>query len=98
MIEAELDKSRGPASLLVQNGTLNVGDSIVVGNTYGRIRAMVNDLGQRIKSRPSTPVEITGINDVPLAVIASLSSKTKNKHVALVKRVMKQALSNNVKK
>ena len=77
MIEAELDKSRGPASLLVQNGTLNVGDSIVVGNTYGRIRAMVNDLGQRIKSRPSTPVEITGINDVPLAVIASLSSKTK---------------------
>ena len=87
------------ASLLVQNGTLNVGDSIVVGNTYGRIRAMVNDLGQRIKSAgPSTPVEITGINDVPLVVIASLSSKTKNKHVALVKRVMKQALSNNVKK
>ncbi|MDU0996970.1 MAG: translation initiation factor IF-2, partial [Staphylococcus lugdunensis] len=51
VIEAELDKSRGPsASLLVQNGTLNVGDAIVVGNTYGRIRAMVNDLGQRIKS------------------------------------------------
>ncbi|HDG7347030.1 TPA: translation initiation factor IF-2, partial [Staphylococcus aureus] len=50
VIEAELDKSRGPsASLLVQNGTLNVGDAIVVGNTYGRIRAMVNDLGQRIK-------------------------------------------------
>ena len=69
VIEAELDKSRGPAaSLLIQNGTLNVGDSIVVGNTYGRIRAMVNDLGKRIKSAgPSTPVEITGINDVPLA-------------------------------
>ncbi|EHJ07739.1 translation initiation factor IF-2 [Staphylococcus simiae] len=69
VIEAELDKSRGPsASLLVQNGTLNVGDSIVVGNTYGRIRAMVNDLGQRIKTAgPSTPVEITGINDVPQA-------------------------------
>lgn len=69
VIEAELDKSRAPAaSLLVQNGTLNVGDSIVVGNTYGRIRAMVNDLGKRIKSAgPSTPVEITGINDVPLA-------------------------------
>ena len=68
-IEAELDKSRGPAaSLLVRNGTLNVGDAIVVGNTYGRIRAMVNDLGKRIKSAgPSTPVEITGINDVPLA-------------------------------
>ncbi|WP_049364660.1 translation initiation factor IF-2 [Staphylococcus epidermidis] len=69
VIEAELDKSRGPAaSLLVQNGTLNVGDAIVVGNTYGRIRAMVNDLGKRIKSAgPSTPVEITGINDVPPA-------------------------------
>ena len=69
VIEAELDKSRGPsASLLVQNGTLHVGDSLVVGNTYGRIRAMVNDLGQRIKEAgPSTPVEITGINDVPQA-------------------------------
>ncbi|WP_253345301.1 translation initiation factor IF-2 [Staphylococcus equorum] len=69
VIEAELDKSRGPsASLLVQNGTLNVGDSLVVGNTYGRIRAMVNDLGQRIKTAgPSTPVEITGIHDVPKA-------------------------------
>ncbi|EKS25984.1 translation initiation factor IF-2 [Staphylococcus simulans ACS-120-V-Sch1] len=69
VIEAELDKSRGPAaSLLVQNGTLHVGDAIVVGNTFGRIRAMVNDLGQRIKSAgPSTPVEITGINNVPQA-------------------------------
>lgn len=69
VIEAELDKSRGPAaSLLVQNGTLHVGDSIVVGNTYGRVRAMVNDLGQRIKTAgPYTPVEITGINDVPQA-------------------------------
>ncbi|MCE4956738.1 translation initiation factor IF-2 [Macrococcoides caseolyticum] len=69
VIEAELDKSRGPAaSLLVQDGTLEVGDSIVVGNTFGRVRAMVNDLGKRIKSAgPSTPVEITGLQDVPLA-------------------------------
>ena len=69
VIEAELDKSRGPAaSLLVQDGTLEVGDSIVVGNTYGRVRAMVNDLGKRIKTAsPSTPVEITGLQDVPLA-------------------------------
>ena len=79
VIEAELDKSRGPAaSLLVQNGTLHVGDSIVVGNTYGRVRAMVNDLGQRIKTAgPSTPVEITGINDVLKQVTASLFSKMK---------------------
>ena len=83
VIEAELDKSRGPAaSLLVQNGTLNVGDPVVVGNTYGRIRAMVNDLGQRIKTAgPSTPVEITGINDVPQVGIDSLYLKMKNKHV-----------------
>ncbi|UOQ47834.1 translation initiation factor IF-2 [Gracilibacillus caseinilyticus] len=69
VIEAQLDKGRGSvASLLVQNGTLRVGDPIVVGNTFGRVRAMVNDLGKRIKSAgPSTPVEITGLNDVPLA-------------------------------
>ncbi|GGD97058.1 translation initiation factor IF-2 [Jeotgalicoccus aerolatus] len=69
VIDAELDKSRGPAaSLLVQHGTLNVGDSIVVGSTYGKVRAMVSDMGQRIKSAgPSVPVEITGINDVPEA-------------------------------
>ncbi|MCK1975459.1 translation initiation factor IF-2 [Jeotgalicoccus huakuii] len=69
VIDAELDKSRGPAaSLLVQHGTLKVGDSIVVGSTYGKVRAMVSDTGQRIKSAgPSVPVEITGINDVPEA-------------------------------
>ncbi|WP_332849171.1 translation initiation factor IF-2 [Bacillus sp. FJAT-42315] len=69
VIEAELDKGRGSvATLLVQNGTLNVGDPIVVGNTFGRVRAMVNDLGRRVKvAGPSTPVEITGLNDVPLA-------------------------------
>ncbi|MFS0561168.1 translation initiation factor IF-2 [Terribacillus sp. 179-K 1B1 HS] len=69
VIEAQLDKGRGPvATLLVQNGTLNVGDSIVVGNAYGRVRAMVNDLGRRVKiAPPSTPVEITGLNVVPNA-------------------------------
>ncbi|MYL33185.1 translation initiation factor IF-2 [Pontibacillus yanchengensis] len=69
VIEAELDKGRGSvATLLVQNGTLNVGDAIVVGNTFGRIRAMVNDLGKRVKTAPpSTPVEITGLNGVPNA-------------------------------
>ncbi|WP_299090147.1 translation initiation factor IF-2 [uncultured Metabacillus sp.] len=69
VIEAQLDKGRGSvATLLVQNGTLRVGDPIVVGNTYGRVRAMVNDIGRRVKeAAPSTPVEITGLNDVPLA-------------------------------
>ena len=69
VIEAQLDKGRGSvATLLVQNGTLRVGDPIVVGNTFGRVRAMVNDLGRRVKEAgPSTPVEITGLNDVPNA-------------------------------
>ncbi len=69
VIEAQLDKGRGSvATLLVQNGTLRVGDPIVVGNTFGRVRAMVNDLGRRVKEAgPSTPVEITGLNDVPQA-------------------------------
>ncbi|WLR43504.1 translation initiation factor IF-2 [Bacillus carboniphilus] len=69
VIEAELDKGRGPvATLLVQNGTLKVGQPLVVGNTFGRVRAMVNDLGRRVKeAAPSTPVEITGLNDVPQA-------------------------------
>src|SRR5690625_3282960 len=69
VVDAELDRGRGVvASLLVQEGTLSVGNSIVVGNTYGRVRAMVDDLGKRItKAGPSTPVEITGLNNVPLA-------------------------------
>lgn len=69
VIEAELDKGRGPvATVLVQKGTLHVGDSIAIGNTYGRVRAMVDDKGRRVKTAgPSTPVEILGLNDVPFA-------------------------------
>ncbi|MDQ8247395.1 translation initiation factor IF-2 [Enterococcus faecium] len=69
VIEARLDKGKGPVStLLVQGGTLHVGDPIVVGNTYGRVRVMTNDLGRRDKEvGPATPVEITGLNDVPQA-------------------------------
>ena len=69
VIEASLDKGRGAvATLLVQDGTLHVGDPIVVGNTYGRVRAMVSDIGRRVKEAgPSTPVEITGLSDVPQA-------------------------------
>lgn len=67
VIEARLDKGRGPiATVLVQNGTLNVGDIIVAGTTVGRVRAMMNDKGQRVKNAgPSVPVEITGLDDVP---------------------------------
>ena len=69
VIEARLDKGKGPvATLLVQQGTMRVGDPIVVGNTYGRVRVMTNDIGRREKSAgPATPVEITGLNDVPQA-------------------------------
>jgi len=69
VIESELDKGRGPvATLLVQKGTLNVGDSILVGSTYGRIRAMFDDKGKKIKSAgPSIPVEILGLSEVPQA-------------------------------
>ncbi|WP_024614726.1 translation initiation factor IF-2 [Clostridium sp. Ade.TY] len=69
VIEAKLDKGRGAvASLLVQNGTLHVGDSILVGSTYGRIRAMFDDTGKNIKSAgPSIPVEILGLSEVPAA-------------------------------
>lgn len=69
VIEARLDKGKGAiATLLVQQGTLHVQDPIVVGNTFGRVRAMVNDLGRRVKvAEPSTPVSITGLNEVPMA-------------------------------
>ena len=69
IIEARLDKGRGPvATVLVKNGTLRVGDTIVAGTAYGRVRAMVNDVGERVKSAgPSDPVEVIGFNDVPEA-------------------------------
>ena len=69
VIEAKLDKGRGPVTtLLVQNCTLKQSDSIVVGSCYGKIRKMTNDLGQEIKeAKPSTPVEIIGLNDLPVA-------------------------------
>ena len=69
VIEAKLDRGRGPvATLLVQNGTLKTGDTVVVGTCFGRIRKMVNDSGLEIKKAgPSTPVEIIGLNDVPVA-------------------------------
>ncbi len=69
VIEAELDKGKGAvARILVQHGTLKIGDAIVIGNAFGRIRAMVNDKGRRVKeATPSTPIEITGLTEVPKA-------------------------------
>ncbi len=79
IIEAELDKGRGPvATVLVQSGTLRIGDSIVAGTTYGKVRAMVNDRGDNVKKAgPSVPVEVLGFNDVPAAgdLLAVLDEK-----------------------
>ncbi len=69
IIEAELDKGRGPvATMLVQHGTLSVGDALVAGNVFGKVRAMINDRGRRVKkATPSTPVSVLGLGDVPSA-------------------------------
>ena len=79
VLEAKLDKGRGPvATVLVQNGTLRIGDSVVCGTTYGKVRAMVNDRGENVKKAgPSVPVEILGLNDVPEAgdILAVLEEK-----------------------
>ena len=79
IIEAQLDKGRGPvATVLVQNGTLRIGDSIVAGTTYGKVRAMMNERGDNLKKAgPSVPVEVLGLNDVPAAgdILAALDEK-----------------------
>ena len=79
IVEAKLDKGRGPvATVLVQNVTLRIGDSVVCGTTYGKVRAMVNDRGENVKKAgPSVPVEILGLNDVPEAgdILAVLEEK-----------------------
>ena len=79
IIEAQLDKGRGPvATVLVQNGTLRIGDSIVAGTTHGKVRAMINDRGDSVKKAgPSVPVEVLGLNDVPAAgdILAALDEK-----------------------
>ena len=79
IIEAQLDKGRGPvATVLVQSGTLRIGDSIVAGTTYGKVRAMLNDRGENVKKAgPSVPVEVLGLNDVPAAgdELAALEEK-----------------------
>ena len=80
IIEAQLDRGRGAvATVLVQKGTLRIGDHIVAGTTYGRVRAMINDRGDNVKKAgPSVPVEVLGLNDVPAAgdILAALDEKT----------------------
>ncbi len=95
VIEAKLDKGRGPvATLLVQRGTLHSGDSLVVGTCYGRIRKMTNDKGQEIKAaEPSCPVEIIGLSDVPRAgdVFMAYANYKKAQEIAQ-ERLTKQIL------
>lgn len=80
IVEAELDKGKGPiATVLVQNGTLRIGDSIIAGTAYGKVRAMTNDRGEKVKKAgPSTPVEVVGLSDVPMAgdILAAVDERT----------------------
>ncbi len=94
VIEAKLDKGRGPVTtLLVQNGTLHTGDAVVVGTAFGRVRKMTDDRGREIKEAlPSTPVEIIGLNDVPIAgdIFKAFDSEKKARQIAetrLTKRI-----------
>ena len=103
VIEARLDKTKGPiASMLVQRGTLDVGDTIVVGSSIGRIRAMKNDKGQRVKKAgPSTPVEIMGLTEVPESgeVFYEVKDEKMAKHlIERRKRAQREKSINNMKK
>ena len=94
VIEARLDKGRGPiATILVQNGTLNTGDTIVAGTAFGRVRAMTNDKGERIKKAgPSVPVEITGLDTVPTGgdTVNAVSNEKLAKQLVEQRRTIKK--------
>ena len=94
VVEGRLDKGRGPvATLLVQNGTLRAGDPIVVGTAFGRVRQMLGDHGKELKEAgPSTPVEITGLNDVPVAGDKFMAFETEKmaRHVGEERQKVKQ--------
>ena len=95
IVEAELDRGRGPvATVLVKNGTLEVGDHIVVGSAHGRVRAMIDDHGQRVESvGPATPVEVLGLSDVPSAgdVLEVLPDSSETREVAEEREEEKRA-------
>jgi translation initiation factor IF-2 len=84
VLEAQLDKGRGPvATVLVQKGTLHVGDAVAIGSAHGKVRAMINDKGKRIKTAgPSTPVEILGLSEVPNAGEVMMDSEKEARSVA----------------
>ena len=92
IIEAQLDKGRGPvATVLVQSGALRIGDSIVAGTTYGKVRAMLNDRGENVKKAgPSVPVEVLGLNDVPAAGDELAALEEKQARTIAEKRMEKQ--------
>ncbi len=92
VIEAELDKGRGPvATVLVQKGTLHVGDSIAIGSAYGKVRAMMDDKGRRVKdATPSTPVEILGLNEVPDAGEIFIATTTEKEARAISETYISQ--------
>jgi translation initiation factor IF-2 len=94
IIEAELDKGRGPvATVLVQKGTLNIGDNIVAGSAFGKVRAMINDKGQRVNiAKPSTPVEVLGFSEVPPAgeIFISLKDEKDARFIANHNQIKKR--------
>lgn len=92
IVEAQLDKGRGPvATVLIQNGTLQIGDSIIAGTAYGKVRAMVNDRGEKVKKAgPSTPVEVLGLADVPAAGDVLLAVDEKTARAVAEKRIAKK--------
>ncbi len=94
VIEAELDKGRGPvATILIQNGTLSVGDSLVVGASFGRVRQMLDDKGRSIKvAGPSTPVFVTGLNEVPNAGDKFMAFKDERKAKAIADERMNRKI------
>lgn len=96
IVEAELDKGRGPvATVLIKDGTLRIGDAVIAGSAYGKVRAMINDKGERMKKAgPATPVEVLGLSDVPVAgdLLESVKSEKEAKKIAEGRRQEKREI------
>ena len=102
VIEARLDKGRGPImTVLVQNGTLHLGDIIIAGTCVGRVRTMINDKGQRVtEAGPSTPVEISGLNEVPSAgdIFNAVADERMARELAEERRIQQNSSAGSAKK